>query len=774
MARPIILGCLLLVLALPVAAQQRFVVGVVLDGPSDRFAAQQQQYVDELLVLTAGEFDVRIKRFSGEWTNVSISAAIERAYDDDEVDLVMVTGFLANQLAATRPAFSKPTFLPLIIDTALIAGKPGVGQSGVRNLNYLSMYADFADDLDTLRRITPYQNLALLLDAGLSSAIPKLRERAFATTEARGVELIEVAHDGVDHDLMKRVPAETDAVFLAGLPRMPSEDFDRLIAAINAAGLPSYSFVGVADVERGLLVTNSEPRDVERQARLNALNMQAVMLGARAEDQPTASQLKEQLTINMATARQIALSPDFDVLEDAVLLNQDVEVTGDEYGLVEIARLALSENQDLRAETFRMRAGNTEIARARAGLLPQIGVATSYSLRRQSAFVESGMFAERSRDAALSLDQLLYSDQTVGNLSIQKSLQRSRIAALEEFRLDVVQAASIAYYSVLNARSQLDVQADNQRITRANLELAEDRVRLGISTRADVYRWQAEEARAQIRVVNARAALDQVWETLNRILHLPQGQRIALRDASVDEVMSRDEFETMVRSQADYARFSQFYIEQALGRAPELQQLDGQIAAKRREVVSQRRSFWLPEFTIGGRYTDNLGQSGLGAGLQAGQDLNDWTVGVQATLPLFSGGLRRANLSRAGYELQQLMALRTSTEERVEEQVRNLLYAAQAAYQQIDLSATAAEASRKNLELVSDAYARGTVSVIELLDAQDTSLAASATAADSLYNFLITIIDAQRAAGSYEFLLPDDEKNAISSELRMRITGTNE
>ena len=758
----------------PAVAQQQVVVAVVADGRSDRFAFQHQKYIDELVTLTESEFDVRVQRFYGEWTRESINVALERAYLSEEVDLVLVTGFVANQVAAIRPKFSKPTFLPQIIDVRLIQGDPDIGRSGVRNLNYLTAYADFAEDLDTLSRIVDYRNLVLFVDAGLSSAIPELREAAFAASEERGISLLEVTHDGVDHELMNRVPAETDAVFIAGLPRMPLADFDRLIEALNAAGLASYSFAGVSDVERGLLVTNSEPRDVERQARLNALNMQAVMLGDLAENQPTASIRKEQLTINMATARYIGLSPSFDVLRDAVLLNEDAEIQGQQYGLVDIARMALEQNQDLRAETYGVQAGLQEIALARANLLPQIGASASQTRRKDSLSVASGIFAERSSDTAISFDQLLYSDAASANLKIQKELQHTRLASLREFELDVIQAATTSYYTVLNARSQLAVQENNLRITRANLELAEDRVRLGTTTRADLYRWQAEEARAQILVINARSVLSQSWETFNRILHKPQGERIALKEASFDEpfVMTKDEFDGMVRSQADYDRFSRFYINRALRQAPELEQLNAQISAKRRELISQRRAFWLPDFSVGGRYTSNLSQSGLGAGPQAGADLNDWSIGIQATLPLFSGGTKKANVTKANFELRQLESLRTSIEERVEEEIRNQLHAASAAYQQIDLAANAAEASRKNLELVSDAYARGTVSVIELLDAQDTSLTASASAAESSYNFLITIMSMQRAIGGNDFLLPPEEREQLASEYRRTITGS--
>ena len=760
-------------MALPAVAQQKVVVAVVGDGPADRYEELRQKYVDELLALTAGEFDVQIRHFSGAWSKETIEAALEQTYSDAEIDLVLVTGFVANQIAATRRSFSKPTFLPVIIDTGLLAGDVTVGQSGVRNLNYLTAYADFGEDLDTLLKIVPYRKLVLFVDLGLSSAIPELREASFVASSERGIELTAIMHDGIDHQLMNQVPANTDAIFIAGLPRMPPDDFDRLIQLINAARLPSYSFIGVADVERGLLVTNSEPRDVDRQARLNALNMQAVMLGERAQDQPTASLRKEQLTINMATARAIGLSPRFDVLGDAVKLNEDVEVTGQEYGLVDIARMALDQNQDLLAESYGVQAGLQEIARARANLLPQVGASASHSLRKDTPFVSAGLFAERSSDAAISLDQLLYSDAASANLKIQKELQRTRLAGLEEFRLDVIQVATTSYYTVLNARSQLAVQENNLRISRANLELAKDRVRLGNSTAADVYRWQAEVARAQILVLDARAVLNRSWETLNRILHKPQGARLALREATFDEpfVMTREEFDKLVQSPADYARFSRFYIDLALRQAPELEQLNALIAAKRRELTSQRRAYWLPDVSVGGRYTSNLDQSGVGAGPQAGQDLNDWSVGVQATLPLFSGGIRKANVSRASFELRQLESLRASTEERVEEQIRNQLHAAQAAHGQIDLAASAAEASRKNFELVSDAYARGTVTVIELLDAQDTSLTASAAAAESLHSFLITIMSVQRAIGGYDFLLPAEERKALAVEYRTTLTG---
>ena len=85
----LIFVAVLLCIAAPSQAQQKVVVAVVLDGPSARMAKQQQLYVDELLVLTANEFDVEIREFIGDWNKESTLSTINAAYADPDVDLVL-------------------------------------------------------------------------------------------------------------------------------------------------------------------------------------------------------------------------------------------------------------------------------------------------------------------------------------------------------------------------------------------------------------------------------------------------------------------------------------------------------------------------------------------------------------------------------------------------------------------------------------------------------------------------------------------------------------
>lgn len=756
-------------------AQQVYDVAIINDGPADRLSSVRQAYVEELLALTENEFDVRIREFPGSWTKESIEGAFAAAYADPDVDLLLITGFIASQLGTQRPDFPKPTFLPLILDPGLLPQPPVDGKSGIPNLSYLIVYENFGEDLDAISELLDVDQIALFIDAELSDSIPQLRVSANLVVEERGQQLIQVLHDGVDHELVSRVPEGTDAVFVSGLPRMPDEDFLRLVEAINERGLASYSFVGPQDVEAGLLMTSSESRDIGRQARLNALNMQAVMLGERAEDQSVFATGRKQYTINMATARRIGISPSFNILSVATLLNEQPAVEGRQYGLVEVAERAIFQNQDVVSQTFGTEAGIENIANARALLYPQLDASASANQRNVSPLVEGGLAAERSSDAALGLQQVIYADPLAANVTIQKQLQASREASLSGLRLDIVQLATSAYYSVLNAGSQLKVEENNLNVTRRNLELAKNRVELGMSSSADIYRWEAEEARAQIRVVDARATVDQAWNQLNRLLNLPQNERLSLKEATFNEpfVITQREFDSLITRPSDYELFSELVVARGISRSPEVAEVDAQVLAKERELTSVKRETWLPQFSLGGQYTSNLGQAGTGAGPLAGQDLNDWTVGVQATVPLFTGGGRRADISRARLELSQLQALRVSAAQKVEESIRIQLHAAQADYRRIELTRVAAESSRRNYELVADAYARGTVTIIQLLDAQDASLSADAAAADSLYRFLTTIMALQRASGGYDFMLSPDEREALATRLRENFRRSN-
>ena len=64
-----------------------------------------------------------------------------------------------------------------------------------------------------------------------------------------------------------------------------------------------------------------------------------------------------------------------------------------------------------------------------------------------------------------------------------------------------------------------------------------------------------------------------------------------------------------------------------------------------------------------------------------------------------------------------------------------------------------------NLELVSDAYSQGLVSIIDLIDAQNAALVADLGAATAVYDFLVDWVEVERAVGRFSLFMTADERS---------------
>ncbi|MFQ5788161.1 MAG: TolC family protein, partial [Thermodesulfobacteriota bacterium] len=141
-------------------------------------------------------------------------------------------------------------------------------------------------------------------------------------------------------------------------------------------------------------------------------------------------------------------------------------------------------------------------------------------------------------------------------------------------------------------------------------------------------------------------------------------------------------------------------------------------------------------------------------------DDTQWTILLQATFPLFRGGAKVADYKQARESLSQLRFERDSTAEKVEESIRSALIDTGASFPSIRFAQDASAAARKNLDLVRDSYSRGVVSILDLLDAQNASLTAELNAATAVYDFLIDLMNVQRAVGKFDFFTTKEEREA--------------
>ena len=77
----------------------------------------------------------------------------------------------------------------------------------------------------------------------------------------------------------------------------------------------------------------------------------------------------------------------------------------------------------------------------------------------------------------------------------------------------------------------------------------------------------------------------------------------------------------------------------------------------------------------------------------------------------------------------------------------------------------AAEAAEKNLKVVQDAYGRGAISYLNLLDAQNAALVSRLVAANAVYDCLIDFMNVQRAVSRFNVLETDEDNRAFIERL---------
>ncbi len=770
---------LLLALASPVPAisARPARIALVADGPGF-FREYAPLLRGEIEALLAGEFDVAFTAgglVEADWTLGGIRREIEAVLSDAEIDVVIVLGVIGAQAALDlRP--SKPLFVPFLIDPELQRFPVrDDGTSGVRNLNYLGSRGLLRNALDEFSLNAPVTNIGLLTAAPLVDDLPWLAPAAKERARSLGLELTTIPV-GLDDPVasLEALPPEVDGVVISPMVHLTRQEEQRLIDGLIERKLPSFAFGSREEVEAGILLGIAPANRPQRFARRVALNVQRALLGEDPGTFPVEFPRGERLTLNARTARAIGFSPRWDTLTEAEVLYEDdpVEAT---LSLEESMREAVARNLDLAARHEEVRAGLQRVREARSALLPELEVrAEAVQIDADRALASGGTASERSATGSLVLRQLLYDDDAWAGFDVEKERQVARRAARRELELNITRDGAVGFLDVLRARALERIQRENVRLTRQNLELARVRGRIGTAAASEIYRWESQIATDRQAVIDAVVATAQAKIALNRLLRRELEQDYEASDVDVDAlglVFTDPVLSTTIDNPEKYRVFRDFLARLSLRQSPELAQLDAGVSAQERVVKNRRRDFLLPSVGLQASVADELGRGGARgdlpepiASLTPDSNDSDWSIALTASYPLFAGGRRFAELRRSDLELRQLKTQRAATRDRIEQRTRSALLATGGAFAQIALARDAAEAAQANFDLVGDAYARGAAEILDLLDAQNAALVANQVAANAEYDFLIELMQAQRAIGRFDLFMTDEERSELLRE----------
>jgi ABC-type uncharacterized transport system substrate-binding protein len=497
----------------------------------------------EIDALTRNEFDLRVpedKVVIADWTRAGVEIGMGRLLGDREVDFVLGIGAIAADVAAGRGVFPKPLITPLAID-ADVQGfpfDPTTGGSGVHNFTYANCLAPTTRDIRTFLEIHPFSKLAVIVQPALAEAMPELPDTVLARLEELNVEVIQVAARATPEETVAAIPSEAEAVYVLPLMRFTHDDVEVLADGLKERGLPSFSMFGVHEVERGLLASTRTRDFWPRLARRMALNVQRVLLGEDAGSIPVSFAENPRLVINMRTARTVGVFPTWLAMSGAELLHEEETEGIQKMRLIDAVMWADDANLDLAAFDHQVAAGREVVQEAKGRVRPQvIAAASGIVIDEDRAAASFGSQAEQSFAASLALDQIIYSEPVIANVTIQKRLQESLEVQREILRLDVVQEAATAFLIVLRTQGLYEIQKENLRVTRRNLELAQIRQRIGAAGASEVYRWESAIATAERVTVTSRESVNVTKVNVNRVLNRPQDTKFV--PENVNHLVSR-------------------------------------------------------------------------------------------------------------------------------------------------------------------------------------------------------------------------------------------
>ena len=697
----------------------------------------------------------------------SVQAALKTLLGNKQVNLIVATGPLGSREAGHLPDLAHPVIGTWILDPQVQQVPFKDGGSGRHNFTYITVGNLLRADIAALDQVVEYDHLVVVGSAGWVAALPGDGSALAEITTARSSFV--VGEDPVD-SILASLPDDADAIYLLPMIDMSSAEIAELLTAFTERNLPVLSLIGEPEVRAGALLGVAPADWKQRMVRRVALVAAEVLSGTEPADIPVMMMRDGRLFLNLRTANLIGVSPPFEVIIEAVMIDEIAEPGTERIDLYAAMAAAQSQNRDIASVESAVAAGREQVNVAKSELLPQINLGLGGRVVDQNTANVFPNLSERTFGGNASLTQIIYSDRAWADYSIEKHLQEARIGELSRVRLEVGLEAATAYLDVLRAQTQLQIQRQNLEFSRTNLERAQVRVSVGEANRSELYRWESQIAAEQARVMEAAVSRRLAAFELNRVLDRPLEAPLELVDTTLD-----DQYSTLIDPRIDrYTRdprslevLRDFLAQKGLVGSPELQQFDAEILAAERAHSAATRSFWRPDIGLQGSVDQVFSRGGEGAPTTDSGTSADtfWNVGVFLSLPLFEGGARLAETHRATQETYRLIRAREAAAQRVDRGVRDAVFLVASSRLTIDLARKAAEAARLNLEIVADNYTLGRVSLVDLLDAQTNALNTDLAAANAVNNYLIDLMRTERAVGRFTFFVPEKERGVWIEEL---------
>ncbi|MCG6370583.1 outer membrane channel protein TolC [Vibrio fluvialis] len=366
---------------------------------------------------------------------------------------------------------------------------------------------------------------------------------------------------------------------------------------------------------------------------------------------------------------------------------------------------------------------------SRSSLLPQINLTAGYNINRSDVDLRDS----DKLSAGISFSQELYDRSSWVSLDTAEKQARQADAQYANSQQSLMLRVAQAYFDVLSAQDNLEfVRAEKAAVGR-QLEQTKQRFEVGLSAITDVHDAQAQYDTVLADEVLAENSLINSYESLREIT----GQ-----EHTNLSILDTNRFSTSRTTESMEA-----LIEQA--QEKNLSLLSARISQDvAKDNISLASSGHLPSLTLDGGYNYGREYNDNYSSYDTYHENNDFNIGLNLTVPLYSGGNVSSQTKQAEYAYvaasQDLEASYRSVVKNVRAYNNNInaSIGSVRAYEQSVISAQSA------LDATEAGFDVGTRTIVDVLDATRTLYSVKKNLSDARYSYIINVLQLRQAVGT--------------------------
>jgi outer membrane protein len=423
-----------------------------------------------------------------------------------------------------------------------------------------------------------------------------------------------------------------------------------------------------------------------------------------------------------------------------VLLLQAGAASG-QTGLIEVYKMALQSDPRYRATLAEVNASSMVLEQARAGFFPTIRYDLDKTETRSD--LKSVNFTTPNADPrirhfpteahTLSVTQPLFRRELITRYdqakSVVKQAQYTGLAAEQ----DLILRTTAAYLSALAARDSLALAQAEKEAVGKTLELARERLKMGLGTIVNQNDAQARYALTLARETEAQNKMRDAQQALREI----SGKLL-----SIERTLKPD-FTLFTPEPAIPDRWVETALEQNLILRARREAVD----VARQEVEKQRSGFWPSLNLLVNHSRRDTGQT-LSNGTFGPQTLVETTeVTVRLSVPIYEGGLTTAVSKEAAFRYQKSQEELEQERRSVERQTRANYDGTFGAAGLVQALKQAVIAQESALEAKEQGFKSGLFPLLQVLDAQRDLYLARRDYAQARYDYLLYRLRLKQSVG---------------------------